>query len=167
MLWQTVSVVSLYALLAVPGFAQQPAEAPTNNAICTYQDGQQIRVVYTPVADGEKKELPRDKMWTPGNQPMIFFTAFAVSLGGTTVPPGAYALYMIPGKASWTLIVNKDVTPGHEYDAKQDLVRASMQVGRLPGSQPFQLGFARMGPKQCNLRLYYGQNGAWADFNEQ
>jgi hypothetical protein len=162
--WQPVRNVALCALFAVPAFAQQPA---SNNAICTYEDGTQIRVSYSSVSSNDKKELQRDKIWTPGNQPMIFFTSSAITLGGAIVPPGAYALYMIPGKSSWTLIVNKDVTPGHEYDAKQDVVRASMEVGKLPEPQSLQLGFARMGPRQCNLRLYYGQIGAWADFNEK
>jgi hypothetical protein len=165
--WQPVRIAALCALVAVPAFAQQPAAPASSNAICTYEDGTEIRVSYSSVSTNDKKELPRDKMWTPGNQPMIFFTTSPISLGGTVVPPGAYALYMIPGKSAWTLVVNKDVTPGHEYDAKQDVVRASMEVGKLTEPQPLQLGFARMGPKQCDLRLYYGQIGTWTNFNEQ
>ena len=163
--WQTLRVASFLALFAVPGFAQQSA-APSMNAICTYEDGSQIRVNYAGVAN-DKRDLPRDKMWTPGNQPMIFFTASPITLSGTMIPAGAYSLYMIPGRSTWTLIVNKDVTPGHDYDAKQDVVHVTMQVGKLPEVQQFQLGFARMGPKQCNLRMYYGQIGTYTDFNEQ
>ncbi len=161
------SATAFLAFLVLPAFAQVSAKPATNNAICTFEDGTEIRVSYSNPADNDKKDLPKDKMWTPGDQPMTFFTASALSLAGTAIPPGAYSMHLIPGKSEWTLIMNKDVTPGHEYDASKDLARATMDVGRLPVSQDFQIGFARMGPKQCNLRLYYGQVGTWVAFNEQ
>jgi len=161
-------VSALCVLFAIPALAQQPATTPTSNALCTFEDGIQIRINYAGgSANADKKDLPRDRMWTPGNQPMTLFTSSPLTMGGTVVPPGAYSLYMIPGHSTWTLIVSKDVTPGHAYDPKQDVARATMEVGKLPVTQPLQLGFARMGPKQCNLRLYYGQIGTWADINEQ
>lgn len=138
-----------------------------HSVTCTFEDGKQTRVSYAAVADSEKREVSRDKLWTPGNQPMNLFTDTALSLGDTVIPPGAYAIYMIPNKDKWTMVVSKDVTPGHEYDVKQDLVRSSMQIGHLPLSQPLQISFARMQPKQCGLRIYFGTIGTWTEFNER
>lgn len=167
MYWQPARFVALFALFAIPGFAQQTSTPAASDVSCAFEDGQQTRISYTPDTEDVKKELPRDKVWTPGNQPMNLFTDTAITLGGTEIPPGAYSLYILPGKDKWTLIVNKNVTPGHEYDASQDLTRSEMETGDLPEAQPFQLGFARMKPKQCSLRIYYGKTGAWAEFNEQ
>jgi hypothetical protein len=168
MYWQTVRAVVIFAWFAVPVFAQQASASHPVNSTCTFEDGKEARISYSAFTDDSKKrELVRDKMWTPDNQPMNLFIDGSVSLGGTTVPPGAYSLHLIPSKDKWTLVVNKDVTPGHEYDPKQDLVRAPMETGQLPGSQPFQLAFARMKATQCSLRIYYGKTGVWAEFNEQ
>jgi hypothetical protein len=83
-------------------------------------------------------------------------------------PDGAYSLYVIPEKQSWTLVVNRNVTPGSKYDEKQDLVRVPMQIGEVEDTfeQP-QVAFAQVGPKQCNMRLYYEKVGTWAEFREK
>lgn len=167
MRWQAICVASLCTLIVVPAFAQNPAASKTHNAICTFADGKQMRVSYAPLAAGEKKDLPKDKIWTPGDQPMNLFTQAEIAFEGKTVPPGAYSMFLIPGNNKWTVIVNKDVTAGDKYDPAQDLLRASMQIGQLSDAQPFQLGFAQMGPKQCSLRIYYGKVGAWTEFDEQ
>lgn len=164
--WQTVRAVALCAWFAVPAFAQQPAAPQPVNSICTFADGKEARISYGALVDNGKKELPKDKIWTPASQPMTLFTETALQLGSTQIPPGAFSMYIIPGKGNWILVLNKDVTPGHEYDAAQDLARTPMQTGRLADAQPFQLAFARMQPKQCSLRIYYGPLGSWAEFNE-
>lgn len=165
--WKTVSALVISASFAAPAFAQQPATTQPVNSTCTYEDGREARVSYTPATDTPKKDLPRDKMWTPSDQPMTLFLDGPVTLAGTAIPAGAYSLYIIPAKDKWTLVVNKDVTPGHEYDSKQDLVRAPMETGQLPEAQQFQLAFAHMQTKQCSMRIYYGKTGVWAEFNQQ
>ena len=163
----TAFAISLCSLILVPAFAQQPVTGKTLSTTCTFADGKQIRVAYAPPVAHEKLPLPKDKIWTPGNVPMDIFTEAGVSLEGKQLPPGAYTMYVIPGSGKWTLVVNKDVTPGSKYDETQDLVRAAMQMGQLEQSQELQIAFAQMGPKQCNIRIYYGAVGTWADFNEQ
>jgi len=168
MRWKTVSVVGLYALLTAPVFSQQPAASQPINSVCTLEDGKEARISYSPVVDIPKKqrELQRDKLWTPGDQQMTLFTDTRMMLGTTAIAPGAYSLHILPAKDKWILIVNKDVS-GHEYDPGQDVVRAPMETGQLPDSQPFQLAFSRMKSTQCSMRIYYGRIGVWAEFNEQ
>ncbi len=165
--WQTVRAIVICAWFAVPAFAQQPATSTPVNVICTFDNGKEARISYAPMADNPKKrELQREKMWTPDDQPMTLFTDGTVTLGGTAIPPGAYSLHILPTKDKWIMIVNKDVS-GHVYDPGQDLVRAPMETGQLPESQPFQLAFPRMKPTQCSMRIYYGKIGVWAEFNQQ
>jgi hypothetical protein len=96
------------------------------------------------------------------------FTQTALTLGNSEIPPGAYSLYVIPAKENWSLVVNKNVTPDSKYDAAQDLARTSIETGELgnPLKQP-KVAFAHIGPKQCNMRLYYEKTGTWAEFHEK
>lgn len=167
MRWTPARAVCLYALFAAPAFTQQPAAPEVANATCTFEDGRTARVSYSAVTEVEKRDLQKDKLWTPGNLPMNLFVDTAVSMGGMQIPTGAYSMYLVPGKGSWTLVLNKDVTPGHQYDVKQDLMRSAMETGQLTDMQRLQVAFARSGPKQCSLRIYYGKIGTWAVFDEK
>jgi len=142
-------------------------ETPESNSVtCTLDDGQQLSVRYANAAPGEK--LTNGKIWTPGGVPMFFFTTANVTLANTQIQPGAYSMYTIPASNRWTLIVNKNVTPGSKYEEQQDLVRAPMEVGQI--SQPLKqldVSFGHMGPKLCSFRISFGKVGAFADFKEQ
>jgi hypothetical protein len=96
---------------------------------------------------------------------MVLFSQTDLTVGKTEIPVGAYTMFVIPGKENWTLIINKNVTPGSKYDESQDLVRVPMDTGQL-GSPEKQLSviFGHVGPKHCSMRIYYGKVGAWADF---
>jgi hypothetical protein len=96
---------------------------------------------------------------------MFLFAQTALALGSSVIPEGAYRLYVIPEKQTWTLVVNKKVSTGSKYDETQDLVRSPMQIGEAASlyKQP-DLAFAHVGPKQCNMRLYYQKAGGWAEF---
>jgi hypothetical protein len=99
---------------------------------------------------------------------MILFTQTALVLGNSTIPAGAYSLYILPEKHNWTLVVNRDITANAKYDDMHDLARAPMQIGQIdtPIKSP-EVSFVHMASRQCNLRVYYEQSGAWADFQEK
>jgi hypothetical protein len=166
MYWQTRCAVFLCAVMVAPVVAQTPNPSKTRNAACTFSDGKQIRVTYAPLRANSKEEFSNDKLWSPGGRPMFFFTPTDVSIEGKDIPPGAYAMYIIPNDDKWTLVLNRDVTTGAKYDEKQDLLRASMQIGHLNQPQDLTVAFGRMAPKQCNVRIYYGKVGTWAEFKE-
>lgn len=167
MRWQSMYVALVCAIFVIPTFAQGTDSPKTRNAVCTFTDGKEIRISYTPVPAKKKEDLPHDKLWTPGDSPMYLFTQTQLSIEGKKVAPGAYAMYIIPGDDKWTLVLNKNVTAGSQYDEKQDMVRAPMQIGHLDQSQAFSLIFGHMAPKQCNVRIYYRHIGTWTEFNEQ
>lgn len=141
----------------------QPATAP-----CTFDDGKQISVQYNNSAAKAEERLRRGKPWEPGGSPMILFTQAGLTLGNSEIKEGAYSLYVIPEKQTWTLVVNRNVTAGTNYDEKQDLARAPMQIGQIesPAKQP-QIVFGHTAPKQCNMRLYYETTWAWLEFRER
>lgn len=175
---KALGTLAVLALLAVAAPARDKASdrAPgtitraldTSTAVCTFADGNQLRVRYQRAAVDTREGLPLGKMW-PSNGPatMFLFTPVKLTIGGTEIPVGAFSMYVIPEKDHWTLIVNKNVNEGANYDKAQDLLRATMQTGEIgqPAEQ-FTVYFAHIAPKQCNMRVYYGKSGSWAEFRE-
>ena len=137
-----------------------------SSVICTLDDGQQVSVRYANSAPGEK--ISNGKIWSPGSTPMLLFTTANLTLANTQIAPGAYSMFVIPGSSHWTLVVNKNVTPGAKYEEQQDLVRASMEIGQI--SQPLRqldISLGHMGAKTCSFRISFGKVGAFVDFKEQ
>ncbi len=51
------------------------------------------------------------------------------TIGGVKIPAGKYALFTIPGKEEWTVIINKNYQQHltDDYDSKDDLVRVKIK----------------------------------------
>lgn len=158
----TALLVSAVGLAAAQN---DPKSIPT--ASCTFQDGKQITVRYNnEISTG--RDLPSGKVWIPGGEPMLLFTQSPLIVNGKDIPMGAYSMYIVREKDDWTLIVNKDVSTGNKYDKHLDLVRMGMLMAQLSEPQKeFTVAFGHTEPKQCNLRIYYGKNGTWAEFKEK
>ena len=74
-------------------------------------------------------------VWRGGaNAATAFHTDADLDLGGLAVPKGDYTLFInLANPASWELIVNKQTgQSGMTYDAKQDLGRVKMTIGKPP-----------------------------------
>lgn len=74
--------------------------------------------------------VPFDKVWVTGAH---MATTFEINkdfeMGGKNIPAGKYAIFTIPGKETWTFILNKNWQQHltDEYDAKDDVVRIIVQ----------------------------------------
>jgi Protein of unknown function (DUF2911) len=159
-------VACLLSLLSLAAAQGAPAD-PQSFTACAFDDGTQISVRFDPSAAGHDKELPNGKVF-PSGSPMLIFTQSQTLIGESTVPIGAFSLYVIPGKETWTMIVNRNVTPGAGYDKAQDLARAPMQTAPLERPlSTIKVSLGHMGPQRCELRFYYGKVGAWAEINEK
>lgn len=74
--------------------------------------------------------VPYGEVWVTGAHDATTITmprAFVV--GGKTIPAGKYAIFTIPGKSTWTVIINSRWNQhlASEYDAKEDLVRIQVK----------------------------------------
>ncbi len=76
-------------------------------------------------------------VWRMGaNQATHLHTDRDLVFGEHTVPAGTYTLFAVPGRESWTLIVNRQTGQwGTTYDEEQDLVRIPMPVTRASTRQ--------------------------------
>lgn len=74
--------------------------------------------------------VPFDKVWVTGahRATSVEFNQEVV-IGGVTIAPGKYALFTIPGKEEWTLIISKnwDQHLADNYDQKEDVVRIKVK----------------------------------------
>ena len=145
----------------------QSAAAEADTVSCNFADGKQITVRYTRVSVNKKEKLRENKVWMPGGSAMVLFSGADLKFAGKSIPTGAYTMYLIPGRKNWTLVVSKNEKPDSAYNAQQDVARGEMDLGQL--SQPtnrLTLYFGQVGAKQCALRVYYGDTGAFTEFDE-
>jgi hypothetical protein len=157
LVWRAV----LISLLWAPWLAAQSGTT-NSTTTCNLDDGRQIYVHYNAVSNKEKPV--NGKPWSPGGAPMTLFTEAQLSLGSSMIPIGAYTVYPIPAKDHWTLVVNKNVTPGAAYDEKQDIARAPMETAQVDqASAALEVAFAHVGAR-CTLRIYAGKSASFADF---
>ena len=75
--------------------------------------------------------VPYDKVWVAGAH-MATSIQFdkEIMISNMPIPAGKYALFAIPGKIDWTLIVNKNWEQHltDNYDPKEDLVRINVKA---------------------------------------
>lgn len=157
LVWRAVLIL----LLWTPWLAAQ-SDGTNSTTTCNLDDGRQVYVHYN--AASSKEKPPNGKPWTPGGAPMTLFTEAQLTLGSSMIPIGAYRVYPIPAKDHWTLVVNKNVTPGAAYDEKQDIARAAMETAQVDqASAALEIAFAHVGLR-CTLRIYAGKSASFVDF---
>jgi hypothetical protein len=72
-----------------------------------------------------------DKPWRTGANAATKLTASRdFTFAGKPVPAGSYALYTVPGKASWQVVLNTstDAWGNDGFDTKKDVVRVSVPI---------------------------------------
>jgi hypothetical protein len=156
-----VSRAILLSLFLTPWLAAQSGSQSTTT--CNLDDGRQVYLRYNAIPSKSEK-LANGKPWSPGGAPMTLFTEAQLSLGSSMIPLGAYTVYPIPARDHWTLVVNKNVTPGAAYDEKQDIARAPMETAQVDTpSDALEVAFAHVGAR-CTLRIYVGKTASFVDF---
>ncbi|MEO8700303.1 MAG: DUF2911 domain-containing protein [Kofleriaceae bacterium] len=134
---QAVRIASILvvALMAVPTAHAQALEIPAASSKARAE--QRVGVTdfaidYSSPAVKKRKiwgELvPYDKAWRAGANAATKLTASRdFMFAGTAVKAGAYSVFMIPGKATWAVILNADPAAGQVRDDKKDVVRVSIK----------------------------------------
>jgi hypothetical protein len=134
--------LSLTLLLAAPAAAQTvDLPRPSPFAKVSQMVGlTEIAVDYSsPAVRGRKiwgGLVPYGKLWRTGaNQATKLTVTKDVTIGGKAVPAGVYSLHSIPGKESWTVIINKNpAATTREYKQELDVARLQAKV-RLVGAR--------------------------------
>lgn len=102
---------------------------------------------------------PAGKVWRTGaNESTAITFSGDVMFGGEAVPAGTYSLYTIPNGDSWTIIINKKLSWGTQYDEAEDLVRVPAAVVKndAPNSERFTTFFDTLTDDKAHLNIHWG-----------
>jgi hypothetical protein len=114
---------------------------------------------------------PYDRPWRTGaNALTTLTTGVDLLLGGVTVPKGNYAIFTIPGRTGWKLILQRNINQSAtEYDVANDVARIdlrretiatpveSLTMWLIPSTAP--------GPARGELRMAWGNSMLSADWS--
>jgi hypothetical protein len=169
--------ISAAALIAAAGLASAETKAGLTESVTI--GGKTISIKYSAPAvnkregklfgkDGQVGSDPTYPVWRAGaNTATVLHTDADLDLGGMAVPKGDYSLYIdVATPASWELIVNKQTgQSGTEYDAKQDLGRVKMTVGKPPSMvEQLKYTLSTAGGNKGKLQLVWENVVASVDF---
>lgn len=138
---------ALSATLCAPLAAQQDFGCPYNDRLVLSRRASPLDSLTFPVGDAAVKicygrpsargrtmiggdAVPFGSLWRTGaNETTKFHTTIPLAIAGIRVEPGTYALYTVPGRERWEIVVNRAWEQwGHER-YYTDEVRAQ-EVGR-------------------------------------
>lgn len=98
--------------------------------------------------------VPLGQLWRTGANSATKLTfSKDVTIDGKPVPAGSYALFSIPGKDTWTLILNKNPNQGGTGQYKQDLDLLRFAVKPEPAGQRERLTFVFSDTTETSTRL--------------
>ncbi len=164
----------LLPLLALSFFfaeaqVNMPQPSPAQTIIQSFGLGQ-IELTYSrPSIKGrtlfeQNSDLaPLGKLWRTGaNAATKLKFTDEVVINGKKIAAGAYALYTIPGKNEWEVIINKgaDNEGASNYKESEDVVRIKVPVVKVQGKpvETFTMQFADIKPESCELYLRWGNS---------
>jgi hypothetical protein len=169
-----VSSLALGVALASPAVATPvapPASTPVTNldlprespvGKVSQQVGlTEIAVEYgSPAVKGRKiwgAVVPYDKLWSLGAyQATTIRFSRDVTVGDKPVPAGTYALFAIPGKSIWTLVLNKNADQlgsGHDYKSELDVARVQVRPKAAPLRERLGFAFATFTDDEASLEI--------------
>lgn len=103
---------------------------------------------------------PNGEVWRTGaNNATVITITEAITMEGNQVAPGEYALFTIPGKDEWTIILNKETKQWGAYSYKQseDVLRFKVKPVKLNDRvETFNIAFNNVMLNTARLDLLWG-----------
>jgi Protein of unknown function (DUF2911) len=155
-----VALVLTFVLSATTSGADEKRASPHEQTSATVA-GRKVTVSYgRPYKKGRLifgGLVPYDQVWRTGaDEATTLTTDGELMIGTVRVPKGTYALFTVPGKSAWTLVVNKTAQQwgAFSYDAKEDLGRVPMKVAAsLAPVEQFTIELLPAGDRKATLKL--------------
>lgn len=101
--------------------------------------------------------VPYGQVWRTGaNGATVLSFSTDVIIDGKNIPAGQYALYSIPGKSEWTMILSKNIKlwGAIGYNQSEDVIRFSAKPEKLnKKAETFEISFANMTDTGSDLSL--------------
>lgn len=105
--------------------------------------------------------VPYDKIWRTGANASTKITLTeSAQIGGNSIEAGTYAIYTIPAKEKWIIIIHANTKmrslAGDVYNQENDVFRFEAEPQILASyTETFTLQFANLGTNSLNLQLLW------------
>lgn len=100
--------------------------------------------------------VPYDKLWRTGaNAPTVVKFDDDVTIEGNKVEEGKYALFTIPGKDKWTVILNSNTKNNvYNYDNSTEVAKFDVTPSKMADTkETFTIGFDNLRDNECTMYL--------------
>jgi hypothetical protein len=98
--------------------------------------------------------VPFDEVWVTGahSATSIEFNV-PVTIAGSAIAAGKYALFTIPGRDAWTVIINKNYKQHltDDYDANEDIIRFTVVPRLVPLRERLDYHVEKTGEREVEL----------------
>ena len=105
--------------------------------------------------------VPYDKLWRTGaNAATKIKFSDDVTIEGNKIPAGEYALYTIPGKDEWTIVIHKNTKHwgdgGKEYKQEEDQARFKVKPQQNPREvESFTINFTNLKADAADVEILW------------
>lgn len=164
-----INAIALSAILifSEAAIAQVEYPAPSPGATLTQKVGvTDVKVEYSrPAKKGRTLFVDVEefgKIWRTGaNSSTKISFSNDITLEGKPVPAGEYALYSIPGKTEWSVMLYSDLTLGGNvagYDENKEVARVTVQAEQLSMSvESFTINIGNISSGGATIGLLWGE----------
>jgi DUF2911 family protein len=115
-------------------------------------DGQTIKVKYAPTAANKRVAASLQ-------------TDADIAFKGVRVPKGSYTVYVLADGPQWQLAVNKATASNAAYDAKLDLGRVALTMGKGAAAPPCKITLTKTAALAAKLEVTLNGTTAAAPFH--
>ena len=132
--WATQAVAQKEEVCYNPNLVKDTSKKSIKSMAVAVIRGDSVKIVYH--SPGVRKRIiwgglvPFDEVWVTGAHDATTLEIEKTFIaGGKEIPAGKYAIFTIPGKNEWTVIINKQWKQhlATEYDEKEDVVRLKVK----------------------------------------
>jgi hypothetical protein len=120
-----------------PNLVKDTSKKSIKSMAFAIHNGDSIKINYH--SPGVRKRIiwgglvPYDEVWVTGaHDATTLEIAKTIIVNGNEIPAGRYALFTIPGKKEWIVIINKNWQQhlATEYDEKEDVIRINVKPAK-------------------------------------
>lgn len=159
----SAAILSLSTISAQAQGLKVPAPSPSQSIKQSFGLGD-ISVEYSrPAVKGRVvfgDLVPYGKVWRTGANAATKLTfSDDITFGGVSVKAGTYALYTIPGKSSWTVMLYSDLTLGGnvaDYNKDKEVARIMVAPKYTEAkTESFTINIAKVKPTSATIELLW------------
>lgn len=143
--WASLAIAQKEEVCYNPNLVKDTSKKSIKSAVETKIGSETITINYH--SPGVRKRIiwgglvPYDEVWVTGAHDATTITFNkGIAINKLNIPAGKYALFTIPGKKEWTVIINKHWKQhlATEYDEKDDVVRLKIKPKKNPLTERLQ-----------------------------